>query len=1240
MELGQLSLSLQSVWLSGVQSVHELLEANNLPTWPAEYIAVAALFVLVLALLLGFFYLLQSVTSAGIKANLQTKVAGMKELVGVGNRQRFRKRDKIVFYGRKMMRKVKSVSQYVKSGKDVRKRHLVWKFARDLLRIKEEQAQLAVLEPPREYLQEDQIETSDGSLPSELIYMLRSVRVFGHFERPVFLELCKHCETVRLHAGQFLFRVGDSDESVFVVQSGRLDVFATDSDGGVCSLKLVQPGESITSLLSFCDVLTGHLQPYKTISACAVVDSTVIKLPFLAFQTLADKYPDTVVRMVQIIMTRLMRMTFTALHHYLGLSSELMSQSLRHSDDHKQHRASTEDDDHVTDPVQEAVDLFSRLLHLDTPGLLQNRIHVHRLTAGQQVLREGSHKQVGLWMVLEGMLHVLQRRPDSSSPSSPSDSEEVLMFTASRGDVVGSLATLSGEASFFTARTPSHAVVAFLARDEFYSVMAVEPNVVLHVANTVIARLSPFVRQIDFALDWTYIEGGKAIYRQGDASDCMYILLSGRLRSVITHADGRKQLVAEYTRGDLVGIVETLTSSDRGTTVMAIRDTEVARLSDGLLDFIKLKHPMVVSRLIKLLGHRILGSWQRGTPGSAVEQRACQTNFNSVALLAVSDDVPLLQFAFELLHSLSPIGASTLLTSELIRKTLGPDIMEAAHDHRLVSWLAQQEDQHRMTLYLCDSEIGPWTQRCIRQSDCILIVAMADAPPSVGKVEKQLEHLAVRTQKELVLLHREGAPLPSNTVNWLNMRSWCSAHHHVQGNKRLFTRRSVAKVHETYRRLLETSVNKHSDVSRLARLLTGTAVGLVLGGGGARGAAHIGIIRAIQEADIPIDMVGGVSIGALMGALYCREKNVPALTQKARTWSRCMTQVWRQLLDITYPETSWFSGRGFNRLLIDALGENTQVEDLWLPYFTVTTDITDSSTRVHTHGSLWRYVRGSMTLSGYLPPICDPRDGHLLLDGGYVNNLPADVMRSQMGASVILAVDVGSEDETNLTNYGDYLSGWWLLWNRWNPLGQQLRVLSQPGIQSRLAYVSCVRQLEELKASDYCEYIRPPIDNYRTLHFNMFDQIREVGYQHGRAYFAGMQRAGTLRALYDPQARSGGTSGERRLGASVGGAAGDTGPFTDLAQMVCRVRQPRGSVCQGTSSTAGVSGELVTAARAVVQAEKEREAENSSREHGYNSEPTCGVAGDFYPRKGHYSEVSDVEVSEDADIGDFSDDIL
>ncbi|XP_039765412.1 neuropathy target esterase sws isoform X8 [Pararge aegeria] len=1195
--------------------------------------------------------------------------------------KRFRKRDKMLFYGRRMLRKVKSISN---SGQG-RKRRAVMRFARKLLQLKKESApeQLKVLEPPAEYLEEDL--TSDDRVPPDALYMLHSIRVFGHFEKPVFLMLCKHTEILNLPAGSFLFKVGDTDENVYVVQNGRVNVYITNQDGTSLSLKIVRAGESVTSLLSFTDVLTGHSQPYKTVNAKALEDSQVIKLPMRAFQEVFKEYPDIFVRVIQIIMVRLQRVTFTALHQYLGLSAELVNpgrekrrptttaspgksgkfvvdcgtsmHSPHHSErnllDHMQEGHQTSSPIHIqgrkprpdmvpdvtsntpqntpqqqpdvqptssfqrskegssfkkhnTDTMDEqallqiATEAFVKELGLENDDLLKGNVQVRDLPAGTYIMKEESHKDVALVYLLSGALLVSQKVAEGEG--------EVHMFTAYPGEVEGGLAVLTGEPSFFSIRAKHFSRIGLLSKTTVYSIMRERPSVVLHIANTVVKRLSPFVRQVDFALDWVFLESGRAVYRQDEESGSTFIVLSGRLRSVITHPNGKKELVGEYGKGDLVGIVEMVTQTRRSTTVMAVRDSELAKLPEGLFNAIKLRFPVVVTRLINLLGHRILGSWQKPTAGlggaAAIESRPSQHNFSTVAVVPVSDDVPLTAFTYELYHSLCAIGPTVRLTSDVIRKLLGLTIMDPNNEYRLSSWLAQQEDKHKVALYQCDPSLTQWTQRCIRQADCILIVALGDKQPSIGKIEKEIERLAIRTQKELVLLHREGGPNPSGTVHWLNMRTWVSQHHHVRCPHRMFTRKSQYRISELYSKVLMSEASVHSDFSRLARWLTGTAVGLVLGGGGARGAAHVGMIRAIQEAGIPIDMVGGVSIGAFMGALWCMERNITTVTQKARDWSQKMTQWGKQLMDLTYPATSMFSGRQFNTTIKSTFGE-VHIEDLWLPYFTVTTDISSSCMRVHRHGMLWRFCRASMSIAGIFPPICDPTDGHLLLDGCYVNNVPADVMRS-LGAKHILAIDVGSQDDTDLTNYGDDLSGWWLLWKRWNPFTTPVKVPNLPDIQSRLAYVSCNRQLEEVKTSDYCEYIRPPIDSYKTLQFGSFDEIREVGYRHGSAYFEGQRRGG-----------GGGVSG-----AAAEGRKHDAQPaitdytFTDLAQMVCSVRTARDVENESSSSS---------------------DYEDDQRHfEGYASEPSAGILeeGLRTRRVGGSLSLSEDEMDSEAEVYD------
>uniref|UniRef100_A0A8C9G2T2 Patatin like phospholipase domain containing 6 n=1 Tax=Pavo cristatus TaxID=9049 RepID=A0A8C9G2T2_PAVCR len=530
--------------------------------------------------------------------------------------------------------------------------------------------------------------------------------------------------------------------------------------------------------------------------------------------------------------------------------------------------------------------------------------------------------------------------------------------------------------------------------------------------------------------------------------------------------------------------------------------SEVLYMLKNVRRWPSLRHHATASSLLAGSGLGMASSSEPTNPTS---------NLSTVAVLPVCDDVPTAAFTLELKHALNAIGPTLLLTSDIIRARLGSSALDSIHEYRLSGWLAQQEDIHRIVLYQTDCTLTPWTVRCIRQADCILIVGLGDQEPALGELEQMLENTAVRALKQLVLLHREDGPSPSRTVEWLNMRSWCSGHLHIKCPRRVFSRRSPAKLREMYEKVFAKSADRHSDFSRLARVLTGNTIALVLGGGGARGCSHIGVIKAMEEAGIPIDLVGGTSIGSFIGALYAEERSAVRTKQRAREWAKCMNSVFATVLDLTYPITSMFSGSAFNAS-INKVFQDKQIEDLWLPYFNVTTDITASAMRVHTDGSLWRYVRASMTLSGYLPPLCDPKDGNLLMDGGYINNLPADIARN-MGAKTVIAIDVGSQDETDLCNYGDSLSGWWLLWKRLNPWAEKVKVPDMAEIQSRLAYVSCVRQLEVVKSSSYCEYIRPPIDRFKTMDFGKFDEIYDVGYQHGKVVFDGWSRGDIIEKM-------------------------------------------------------------------------------------------------------------------------------
>uniref|UniRef100_A0A8C8FF28 lysophospholipase n=1 Tax=Oncorhynchus tshawytscha TaxID=74940 RepID=A0A8C8FF28_ONCTS len=1131
---------------------------------------------------------------------------------------RFRKRDKVMFYGRKIMRKVsQSTSSLVGTASSSRprlkKKQKMLNIAKKILRFKKEVPTLVAKEPPPSVLEADltEFDVANSHLPSEVLYMLKNVRVLGHFEKPLFLELCKHMVFLQFQQGEYVFRPGQPDSSIYVVQDGKLELCLTGMDGKDGVVKEVYPGDSVHSLLSILDVITGHQKPYKTVSARAAEVSTVLSLPVEAFLSIFEKYPESLVRVVQIIMVRLQRVTVLALHNYLGLTNELFSHEMqllrllplsphpvprtspqRHGKRFGSLTVPAEDREaavkDASDPGKDGatvpptlsrtismpvdIAVLSPSVYLPTllicspgeqkgnpdvvspprvfphsllqtlshsfflsfcsfsffcqdPALLNGRVTLHHAKAGTVLARQGD-QDVSLHFILSGCLHVYQRMIDKQ--------DAVCLFVTQPGEMVGQLAVLTGEPLIFTIKANRDCTFLKISKSDFYEIMREQPSVVLSAAHTVAIRMSPFVRQMDFAIDWMAVEAGRALYRQEDQSDCTYIVLNGRLRSVIRKANGKKELVGEYGRGDLIGVVEALTRQPRATTVHAVRDTELVKLPEGTLNNIKRRYPQVVTRLIHLLGQKILGNLQqaRGPFSGVPDVTNPASNLSTVAVLPICDEVPINAFNLELSHALSAIGPALLLTSDIIRERLGASALDSIHEYRLSGWLAQQEDINRIVLYQTDSSMTPWTQRCIRQADCILIVGLGEQEPALGQLEQMLENTAVRALKQLVLLHKEDGSGPSRTVEWLNMRSWCSGHLHLRCPRRVFSRRSPSKLREVYEKVFEKTADRHSDFSRLARVLTGNSIAVVLGGGGARGCSHVGVIKAMEEAGIPIDIVGGTSIGSFIGALYAEERSAVRTKQRAREWSKVTCSILEGISLSTA------------RHRITRLDHIMSGHDLWLPYFNVTTDITASAMRVHQDGSLWRYVRASMTLSGYLPPLCDPKDGNLLMDGG-LHQQPA----RNMGAKTVIAIDVGSQDETDLCNYGDSLSGWWLLWKRINPWAEKVKVPDMAEIQSRLAYVSCVRQLEVVKKSAYCEYIRPPIDRFKTMDFGKFDEIYDVGYQHGKLLFTGWARGDIIDNMLKDH-RSADYSDSKTKTDSYTCPGSD---FTDLAEIVSRI---------------------------------------------------------------------------------------
>ncbi|PGG99026.1 lysophospholipase NTE1 [Helicocarpus griseus UAMH5409] len=809
---------------------------------------------------------------------------------------------------------------------------------------------------------------------------------------------------------------------------------------------------------------------------------------------------------------------------------------------------------------------------------LRDEIEIVFFPKGSLLVEQGE-RNPGLYYVIDGFLDVgvpvndkgedLLRSPDVSRLQSNGLFEPLKRPAASRasstirggqsqkkgpttrkslymvkpGGIDGYVGSITSYRSFTDVTAKTDVYVGFLPRASLERIAERHPLVLLTMAKRLTNVLPRLILHIDFALEWVQVNAGQVIHHQGDESDAIYIVLNGRLRSVWEKGDGKVSVMAEYGQGDSVGELEVMTESTRPATLHAIRDTELAKFPRTLFNSLAQEHPGITIQISKLIAQRMRHIihnplLEKGTDKSTPESAKTGTstlNLRTVAILPVTAGVPVVEFGNRLLNAFSQIGVTNgvagLHQADILNH-LGRHAFSRMGKLKLSQYLADLEERYGMVLYIADTNVNaPWTQTCITQADCILLVGVAEGSPSIGEYERFLLGMKTTARKELVLLHLERYSPPGLTRQWLKNRMWINGgHHHIQMAFRLTTEpthpvtKRFGTVLKQRVQVIQAEIQKYTsrrihqtplysattpfkgDFHRLARRLCGKSVGLVLGGGGARGIAHVGVIKALEEAGIPVDIIGGTSIGAFIGALYARDADVVPMYGRAKKFSGRMGSIWRFALDLTYPSASYTTGHEFNRGIFKAFGDS-QIEDFWLEFYCNTTNISKSRNEFHSSGYVWRYVRASMSLAGLLPPMCD--EGNMLLDGGYVDNLPVARMKS-LGADVIFAIDVGSIDDNTPQAYGDSLSGFWALVNRWNPFSSLANPPTLSEIQARLAYVSSFSALETAKNTPGCLYMRPPIDAFGTLDFAKFDEIYQVGYAYGKEFLEKLKNEGGL----------------------------------------------------------------------------------------------------------------------------------
>lgn len=686
------------------------------------------------------------------------------------------------------------------------------------------------------------------------------------------------------------------------------------------------------------------------------------------------------------------------------------------------------------------------------------------LRAGDILFEQGDDDD-GLYLLLAGSLGVRVRHDEGA---------ETEINRHAPGAIVGEMAAISGQKRTATVYAINDAGLFHLSRAQVDALVAEDPRTERVVEQSFderwqVLRLSRLLGDLVGDLDpltlhtlqeevqWLRLANGDVVFRQGDPVDGMYIVASGRLRIVADSAESQPQLLGEITPGETVGEFAVLTGDPRSATVYAVRDSSVVKIPTATFHTLARTHPDFMTAVTKIIVNRQQRLLGQGRPAAPTAL--------SIALIGAGDSADIDIFAQQLADALRRFDSTVVVNAAQFDAQSGkPGAAQTARGDALDELVSVQLDEleaaQTVVLYAADAGPTAWTRRCLGRADRVLIVADPTRDdPAPGSAERLLAEFEAPIRTELVLWHPSETVMPSGTRAWLAPRE-LNAHYHVRRGDR-------------------------DHMQRLARRLTGRAIAVVFSGGGALGLTEMGVYQAMVELGIPIDYVGGTSMGAIMTGGVAVGFTPDEFEAKARQMAAT------GVMDITLPLAALTASKNVSTMLEDMFG-GVDIEDLWLPYFCISCNYSLAETVVHQRGPLWRAIRASMSVPGVFLPVVE--DGNVLVDGGIMDNFPVETMLSLCDAGAVIGVVISPFKERKREyDYDLSLSGWKVLRNRLNPFSKPLRT---PSMLRTLLRASEINGMRTSKRQERLVdlLITPNVKGYSFSDYDAWQPLAQSGY--------------------------------------------------------------------------------------------------------------------------------------------------
>jgi len=579
---------------------------------------------------------------------------------------------------------------------------------------------------------------------------------------------------------------------------------------------------------------------------------------------------------------------------------------------------------------------------------------------------------------------------------------ELVVGTLTAGDVVGEITAVIGGRRTATVRTGADPVlVQELTADEYADWLLDRPDDAKRIAeqardridHTRVARVlteligpghPDVIDDVNDMLEWTRLEAGQTLFEQGDIADAAYIVVTGRLQ-LVGLTDGEVTLDVSVGRGDIVGELGIIEQAPRSASALATRDTTLARLSETSFESLTGKHPKLMLQVFRKVLARVMKPNHRSPHAGMIAVAALSPHATPDIVRTIAAEIE--RHGPTLYLDRSQVGRFFNR-----RGIVDADLGSAEHA-RLDEFLSEADVAHRWVVLETDRSLTTWTSRALRSADRVLLITSP-----------------FPDREELALIESFTAAVDATVVE---RELWIAQTNQQSIRRPIINREVVARSRPD--RIIQHHRNTPSSTDRLARLLSGTATGIALSGGGARAFAQIGAVRALVESGEQLDVLAGTSMGSIVASCYAFLDGSDELLEFLVDGFAGHT-----IVDYTLPIVAFASGRGLTETIEHTCGP-IRIEELARPFTCLSTNLTQAVLTEHDRGSLADALRASVSLPGVFPPVV--RDGDLLVDGGVMENLPVGPLVRDSAVSRILAIDVAPPDgPSSKVQYGNGIS--------------------------------------------------------------------------------------------------------------------------------------------------------------------------------------------------------------------------